>query len=61
MKSTLGYFLWESAVVRDDEVDFVIDWWYTPPARSVDVAAVEMAERLLADMAEYLRRQQATG
>lgn len=49
MKSTLGYFLWESAVLRDDEVNFVIDWWYTPPARSVDVAAVEIAERLLAD------------
>ncbi len=49
MKTTLGYFLWESAVVRDDEVNFVIDWWYTPPARRVDLAAVDMAERLLAD------------
>jgi hypothetical protein len=49
MKTTLGYFLWESAVVRDEAVDFVINWWYTPPARSVDVGAVEIAHSLLAD------------
>ena len=56
MKTTLGYFLWESAVVRDDEVSFAIDWWYTPPARRVDVAAVAMAERLLADSVNWHKR-----
>lgn len=56
MKTSLGYFLWESAVVRDEEVSFVIDWWYTPPVRTVDVDVVAMAERLLADSTHWDRR-----
>jgi hypothetical protein len=53
MKTTLGFFLWESAVVRDDELMFVIDFWYTPPARPTDLAALELAERLLADSVNW--------
>jgi len=49
MKSSLGYFLWEGAAVGDQRLSFVIDFWYTPPATSADLEALELAERLLAD------------
>jgi hypothetical protein len=53
MKTTMGYFLWEAAVARGDGLSFVIDWWYTPPARPVDAATLEMAQQLLADSARW--------
>lgn len=56
MKTTLGYFLWESAIVSDDEVSFVIDFWYTPPVRLADVDAVAMTERLVADSTHWHKR-----
>jgi hypothetical protein len=49
MKTTLGYFLWESATIHEDKLKFVINWWYCPPARRVDLEALEMAEQLLGD------------
>jgi len=49
MKTTLGYFLWEMLDIRDNEVSFAINWWYCPPARKVDLEALEMCEQLLAD------------
>ena len=49
MKTTLGYFLWERVVVREDRVYFVIYWWYTPPARPIDLEIIEMTEYLLVD------------
>jgi hypothetical protein len=53
MKTTLGYFLWESAIVQDDEVSFVIDFWYTPPVRQADMATLELTEQLLADSVHW--------
>jgi len=49
MKTTLGYFLWESVTIRDDKLMFVIYWWYCPPARKVDIETLEMTQQLLAD------------
>jgi hypothetical protein len=56
MKTSLGYFLWESTVVRNDTISFVIDWWYTPPVRTIDVEVVAMAESLLADSTHWHKR-----
>ena len=53
MKTTLGYFLWEHVAVRDDTLFFVIDWWYCPPARQVDLETLEMTEQLLADSTNW--------
>jgi hypothetical protein len=53
MKTTLGYFLWEMLEISDDELSFAINWWYCPPARKVDLEALEMAEQLLADSANW--------
>lgn len=53
MKTTLGYFLWEMLEVREDDVSFLIYWWYCPPARRVDMEALEMAEQLLADSTHW--------
>jgi hypothetical protein len=49
MKSSLGYFLWEHVSVTDHEVRMAIYWWYCPPTRPADRAALEMAAQLLAD------------
>lgn len=49
MKSSLGYFLWEHIRIQKDRLLFVINWWYTPPARKVDLEILELAQRLLAD------------
>jgi hypothetical protein len=56
MKTTMGYFLWESASVQGDRLYFVIDWWYCPPARGVDLEALIMVQRLLAEPAEWNRQ-----
>ncbi len=56
MKTTMGYFVWEAAVAHSDGLSFVIDWWYTPPARPVDLATLEMAQTLLADSAHWHQR-----
>jgi hypothetical protein len=53
MKTTMGYFLWEAMAARSDGLSFVIDWWYTPPARPVDLATLQMAQTLLADSARW--------
>jgi len=53
MKTTLGYFLWEMLEISDDELLFAIYWWYCPPARKVDLEALEMAEELLADSSNW--------
>jgi len=55
MKTTLGYFLWESFEIHDDKLFFVIDWWYSPPARDVDLQTLHMAESLLTDSANWRR------
>lgn len=47
MKTALGYFLWEMLDIRDNELFFAINWWYCPPARKVDLEALEIAEQLL--------------
>jgi hypothetical protein len=49
MKTTMGYFLWETVTLHEDKLYFVIDWWYRPPARDVDLNTLVMARRLLAD------------
>jgi len=51
MKTTLGYFLWEMLEISDDELS--IYWWYCPPAKKVDLEALEMAEQLLADSSNW--------
>ncbi len=53
MKTTLGYFLWEMLEISDNELSFAINWWYCPPARKVDLEALEMAEHLLADSSHW--------
>ncbi len=53
MKTTLGYFLWEMLDVQDNELSFAINWWYCPPARKVDLEALEMTEQLLADSTNW--------
>jgi len=53
MKTTLGYFLWEMLEIGDNELSFAIYWWYCPPVRKVDLEALEMAEQLLADSANW--------
>jgi hypothetical protein len=53
MKTTLGYFLWESYGVREDEITFVIYWWYCPPASEADLQVLEMVESLLADSSSW--------
>ncbi len=53
MKTTLGYFLWEMVEIADNNVSFAIYWWYCPPARKVDLEALEMAEQLLADSSNW--------
>jgi len=53
MKTTLGYFLWEMLDIGDRGLSFAIYWWYCPPARQVDLEALEMAEQLLADSANW--------
>jgi hypothetical protein len=49
MKTTLGYFLWEHATIHDEKLKFVINWWYCPPARQLDLETLEMAGKLLGD------------
>jgi len=49
MKTSLGYFLWENVFIQDDELFFVFNFWYCPPARKVDLETLEMTEQLLAD------------
>ena len=49
MKTTLGYFLWDSFDVQPDGITFIIDWWYCPPASEADLQILTMAESLLAD------------
>lgn len=53
MKTTLGYFLWESTTIQDNKLIFVINWWYCPPARKVDLETLEMTEQLLADSTNW--------
>jgi hypothetical protein len=53
MKTTLGYFLWESVEIKNDELLFVIYWWYCPPARKVDLEIIEMTMQLLADSGNW--------
>lgn len=53
MKSSLGYFLWEYVIVRDDQLNFAIYWWYHPPATQVDVRILEMVEKLLGDSSHW--------
>jgi len=53
MKTTLGYFLWESITLQDDQLVFVINWWYCPPAREVDFETLDMTEQLLADSTNW--------
>lgn len=53
MKTTLGYFLWEMLDISDNELSFAINWWYCPPARKVDLEALEMTEQLLADLSNW--------
>jgi len=53
MKTTLGYFLWEMLEIGDNELSFAIYWWYCPPARKVDLEALEMAEQLMADSSNW--------
>jgi hypothetical protein len=53
MKTTLGYFLWESYQVLEDEITFVINWWYCPPASEADMRVLEMAESLIADSTSW--------
>lgn len=48
MKTTLGYFLWEYISVTD-KVHMAIYWWYCPPTTPADMAALEIASRLLSD------------
>jgi len=48
MKTTLGYFLWEYADVQNNEIAFIINWWYCPPAQKVDLDTLKMTEQLLA-------------
>ena len=49
MKTTLGYFLWENVTIQDDKVIFVINWWYCPPARKIDLETCEMVIQILSD------------
>ena len=53
MKTTLGYFLWECADIKDNHVLFVINWWYYPPVREVDLKVIEMTRKLLADSSSW--------
>ncbi|MCP4043469.1 MAG: hypothetical protein GY731_16185 [Gammaproteobacteria bacterium] len=53
MKTTIGYFLWENITIQNDKLSFVVDWWYSPPARTVDLEALKMTEQLLADPAYW--------
>ena len=53
MKTSLGYFLWEHINIQNGILSFAINWWYCPPARIVDLEALEMAEQLLADPAHW--------
>ena len=53
MKTTLGYFLWENFTLQGDKLFFVMNWWYCPPARQVDLEALEMTEKLLADSTHW--------
>jgi hypothetical protein len=53
MKTTLGYFLWESFKVADDGITFTIDWWYCPPASEADLRILRMADSLLRDRSRW--------
>jgi hypothetical protein len=53
MKTTLGYFLWEMANIRDQKINFAIYWWYCPPARKVDIETLELTEQLLVDSTNW--------
>jgi hypothetical protein len=53
MKTTLGYFLWESATIQDDKLFFVINWWYCPPACKADLEILKLTEQLLADSTNW--------
>ena len=53
MKTSLGYFIWEYVIIRDDRLNFAIYWWYHPPATRVDLQILEMAEKLLGDPAHW--------
>lgn len=48
-KSTLGFLLWESVSVTASGMRVAIYWWYCPPATPDDLAAIDMAARLLED------------
>ncbi len=56
MKTSLGYFLWQNVVIQDDKLFFVINWWYCPPARKVDLETLEMTEQLLADATDWHKK-----
>lgn len=53
MKTTLGYFLWDSFEVLNDRLTFIIDWWYCPPASESDLLILEMTASLLADSSNW--------
>ena len=53
MKTTLGYFLWEYAAVESNEIAFIINWWYCPPAQKADLDILDLAEQLLSDPSNW--------
>lgn len=53
MKTTLGYFIWENVTIQDNQLFFVINWWYCPPPRLVDLETLELTEQLLADSSNW--------
>ena len=53
MKTAIGYFLWEQYKVHKDEINFVINWWYCPPATEDDLLILEMAYTLLTDSSHW--------
>jgi hypothetical protein len=43
-------------VIQDDKLFFVINWWYCPPARKVDLETLKMTEQLLADATDWHKK-----
>jgi len=50
--------IYMNVVIQDDKLFFVINWWYCPPARKVDLETLEMTEQLLADATEWNKKDE---
>jgi len=51
MKTSNGWYPWDSAQIRDNELIFTFHYWYCPPASKMDLEIVDLALEYLKEPA----------